>query len=386
MRGHIRQRGKRSWAIVLDLGRDSRGRRRQHWQTVRATKKDAERELTKLLHELDTGGYVEPHKLSVAEYLECWLADYVAHAVSPKTAERYTEIVRRHLVPALGGVPLTKLSPLLIQDYYSQALKCGRLDGSGGLSARSVLHNHRILRAALQQALRWQLTVRNVADAVNPPRPERPKIRILDTDELAGLMAVAERSSLRRPIFVALTTGMRRGELLALRWSAVDLERRIVSVNEALKQTKNGIRFKAPKSGRGRRTIDLLRITAEILREHRLEQTEHRLSVGAVYEDNDLIFARPDGTPWPPDKFSCAFAALMRRRGFKGLRFHDLRHTHASQLLKEGVHPKVVSERLGHASVAFTLDTYSHVLPGIQKEAAERIDRAVRTALARDES
>ena len=225
MKGHIRKRGERSWAVVLDVGRDAEGKRRQKWHRVSGTKKDAQRELNRLLFELDEGIYIEPAKLSVGDYLERWLDDYAANNVARKTLERYTEIIRDHLKPAIGHVMLPKLQPLHIQSYYSKALSEGRKDGKGGLSAQTVLHHHRVLRGALKQAMRWQMLARNPADAVEPPRPERQQMKALDEAETVYLLEAAKNSRLYRPIFLAVTTGMRRGEILAVRWSAIDLDK-----------------------------------------------------------------------------------------------------------------------------------------------------------------
>ena len=388
MRGHIRRRGKRSWAVVLEMGREATGRRRQKWHSVRGTKADAERELARLIHELNTGGYVAPNRLKLSEYLEQWLQDYAKPNVSPKTFERYSDIVRGHLAPALGNLLLTRLQPLDIQHHYSQALTNGRRDGRGGLSKQSVLHHHRVLHAALKQAVRWQLLARNPADAVVPPRPEPRAMRALDENDTIRLLQRSRRSRLHPVIFLAVTTGMRRGELAALRWASVDLDAGTLSVRESLEQTRDSLRVKQPKTASGRRTLDLPLLAIQELQRHRREQTEARLMLGPAFDDHNLVFPGPDGRPWPPDQITRAFSALVRRAGLAGLRFHDLRHTHATQLLRQGVHPKVVSERLGHATVSITLDLYSHVLPGIQKEAVEKIDVALRIAqasLSRDE-
>lgn len=385
MRGHIRRRGKASWAVVLDLGRDAEGRRRQKWHAIRGTKRDAERELSRLLHEFNTGGYVAPTRMNVGDYLERWLTDYAKTNVAPKTYERYADIVRSHLKPALGHRPLAKLLPLDIQGHYSKALIEGRRDGRGGLSPQTVLHHHRVLHVALKHAVRWQLLARNPTDAVEPPSPVQHKIRAFDEAETARLLTAAARSRLYRPILLAVTTGLRRGELLALRWDAVDLKRCVLSVREALEQTKAGLRFKQPKTAKGRRQVDLPGLAVTHLRQHRTDQVQRKLLLGPAYQENGLVFPEPDGRPWAPDKFTRAFHSLMRRAGFAGFRFHDLRHTHATQLLRQSIHPKVVSERLGHATVSITLDLYSHVLPGMQKEAAERVDAALRLAIANQE-
>jgi integrase len=381
MRGHIRQRSPKSWASVLDLGPDATGKRRQKWHTVRGGKKDAQRELARLLHEINTGAYVEPSRMTLSDYLDRWLDDYARPNVSAKTFERYEEIARLHLKPALGHHPLSKLQPLHIARYYSEALAYGRKDGRGGLSARSVLHHHRVLRAALHQAVKWLLLPRNPADAVEPPRPKHREMRALDEAATAKLLRSASDSRLSLPVLLAVTTGLRRGEILGLRWQDVDLHKSSLAVRQSLEQTRGGLAFKQPKTAKSRRVVALPALAVEALKQRKVEQATTRLALGPSYQDHDLVCPRDDGTPWPPDSFSSSFVGLVRRAGVPTIRFHDLRHTHATQLLRQGVHPKVVSERLGHATVGITLDVYSHVLPGMQAEAASRTDAALRAAL-----
>ncbi len=380
MKGHIKKRSQQSWSIWIDLGRDGNGRRRQKCITVRGRRKDAERELARIVNEIETGAFVEPSHMTVAIYLERWL-DHARNRVSPKTHERYAELSRTHITPGIGSYKLSQLKPLHIQEFYSHALEKGRKDGRGGLSPQTVVHIHRLLRASLQQAIRWQLLARNPADAVDPPRPPKTEMKALTEVETAALLRIAEESSLYLHILVAVVTGLRRGELLGLRWSDIDIGTGETSVQRTLEQTSEGLRFKEPKTQKASRTVMMPAIAVDALKAHKVHQAETRLMLGPAYEDNGLVFARDDGSPWPPDTLSTAFAALIRRSGFPHIRFHDLRHSHASQLLRQGVHPKVVSERLGHSSVKTTLDIYSHVVPGMQLDAAMGIDRAMRQAI-----
>jgi len=381
MKGHIRKRGKSSWAVVLYLGRDATGKERHKWHSVRGTRRDAQRELARLLHETNTGSYVEPARMSVSEFLDRWLADYAKPKVSPKTYERYQEMIDGHIRPTLGSYLLPKLGPLHVQTFYSWALAKGRKDGKGGLSAQSVVHFHRLLHKAFAQALKWQLLARNPIQAVEPPRAERQEMRALDEDETASLLNLLAESRLYMPTMLAVTTGLRRGEILGLHWSNVDLATGTIAVVQSLEQTKEGLRFKSPKTHRSRRSIALPAITVEALRSHRATQAEERLALGPIYDDRDLVCPRQGGAPWAPDAFSTAFAARVRRSALGRFRFHDLRHSHATHLLRAGVHPKIVSERLGHSTVGITLDTYSHVLPGIQEEAAQRLNESLSRAM-----
>jgi integrase len=384
MKGYLKKRCDSSWSIVLYLGRDPvTGQKRYKWHTVSGNKKKAESELARLLHELDTGVYVEPGKLTLKEYLERWLTDYAKLKVGAKTFERYEAIVTQHLIPALGALPLSKLQPLHIQAVYSKALQDGgRKDGrEGGLSARTVLHHHRVLSQALKQAVRWQLVARNVADSVEPPRPEVHEVNALDEARTAWLLDAAEGTRLRIPILLAITTGMRRGEILAVRWQDVDFAAGVIHVRRSLNETKAGVTFKEPKSRRGRRPITLPCLAIEMLEKHREAQAAVKNALGTDYQVNNLICCRDDGSLWRPSAFTSSYRALLKRRNIGNVRFHDLRHSHVSQLLRSGVNMKVISERLGHSRVGFTLDVYSHLLPGMQEEAASKIDAGLRAAL-----
>jgi len=280
-------------------------------------------------------------------------------------------------------LPLVKLQPLHIQGAYSKALlDGGRKDGrKGGLSAQTVLHHHRVLREALKQAVRWQLVPRNAADAVEPPRPEYHEANALEESRTAWLLDAAEGTRLHIPILLAITTGMRRGEILAICWTDIDLDTGIARVRRSLQETKAGVTVKEPKSRHGRRPISLPSLAVEMLRTHRDAQQKVKATLGRDYQDNDLVCCRDDGSIWPPSAFTSAYRDLLRRRQIANVRFHDLRHSHVSQLLRSGVSAKVISERLGHSKVGFTLDVYSHLLPGMQEEAASKVDTRLRAAL-----
>ncbi len=383
MRGSIKQRGKGVWRLVFDLERDHTGRRRQKVVTFKGNRSDAEAELTQQLAKAKNGGLVEPNNLTVAEYLARWI-EHVATRTSAKTQERYEEIVRLGLVPHLGAIKLSKLRPIDIQGFYAEALKSGHMQRAGGLSARTVLHYHRILSQALKQAVKWQLLPRNPAEAVDPPKPEHREMIALDEDQTATLIDRVKGNAVYVPVLLAVTTGLRRGEVLAFRWCDVDLDRAALTVTRTLEKTREGgLRFKQPKTRKSRRTISLPSIAVGALRKHRVEQAELYLSLGVGWDDDGLVCARPDGGPINPNTLTSGFASFVRKTDIPRVRFHDLRHTHATQLLKEGVHPKVAQERLGHATIAVTLDLYSHVMPGMQEDAALRVDRALKAALGK---
>ena len=382
MRGHIRPRGQGSWELKYDLGTDPlTGKRRTRFKTVHGTKRDAQTELTRLLNDKNQGTYIEPSKLTLSKFLEQWLEDYAKPHTAPTTYERWEEIVNKHLSPALGVIPLKDLSPLHIQGYYADALANGRRNGKGGLSAQTVKHHHRLLYQALKQAVSWRILAQNPAAAVNSPKPEAKEIQFLSKAELATLIKAAKGTRLYAPVMTAATTGLRRGELLALRWQDIDLDRGILTVNQSLEQTKAGLRFKPPKTKKGRRSITLPGITLETLRDHKAAQLRERMAMGLGRDADDMVFARHDGSWINPRNFSKEFSRLVKRSEVNPVSLHGLRHTHISHLLMDGVHVKVVSERAGHAAVSVTLDRYSHVIPNMQEDAAIIVDEGLREAL-----
>jgi len=305
---------------------------------------------------------LEPSKTTVAQFLDRWLDD-VKSRVSPRTHERYSEIVRKNITPALGGIVLAKLRPAQIAGAYSEALTSGRRDGKGGLAPTTVVYMHRLIKQALSQAVRWELLSRNVADAVDPPKIERAALTTYDMLQTAELLEALHGTRLRLPVLLGVMCGLRRGEIIALRWNNIDLAAGKMSVVESAEQTAAGVRYKSPKSGRGR-TLALSATVVSELRQHRLNQAEELLRLGVRQTNATFVYTRQDGAPMQPRSLSQMWAAFATH--LPRIRFHDLRHAHATHMLSAGVHPKVASERLGHSKVGITLDLYSHVLPGMQ--------------------
>jgi integrase len=380
MRGSIVKRSKDSWTVILNLGRDpATGKRKQQWVTVRGTKRDAERKLAELQHQLDTGSFIKPSKLTVAEHLRDWIRDYAAMTVRPRTFEGYSMIVEKHLIPSLGGIVLSQLQPSSIQEYYAKALKDGRSDGKGGLSARTVKHHHRVLSEALAYGVRMSRIFRNVAQAVMPPRPVNQEMNTLDEAEMDDLLEAAKGTPYYHLFHLALYTGLRRSELLGLRWKDVDLYLANLSVTQVMHRLQGGqVVFLEPKTAKSRRQVSLTPDSAIALREHYEQQKQERGAIGILLNGDSLVFSRLDGTPLPPITVNHAFIRIMKKAGLEGIRMHDLRHTHATLMMKQGVNPKIVQERLGHSSFAVTMDVYSHVVPGLQEAAALGFDQGVR--------
>ena len=377
MKGSIRQRSKGSWEIFYDMGADPvTGRRRQKSQTVKGTKRDAQRILREVLLSLEQGSYVKPTKITVGEWLSQWLKDYVSMNTTDRTQEHYSSTVKCHLMPSLGKIILADLQPQHIQSYYADKLSKGRADGKGGLSARSVVYHHRILSKALNYGVKMGVVVRNVADAVQPPRVKRVTMNTLSTEEVARFFEAAKETNYYVYFATLLYTGLRRGELLALRWRNLDLVKATLTVVETAYKLGNGdYIIKEPKTAHSRRTVSLPFSLVKLLKVYRIDQELLRIQLGVSLNADDFVFIRPDGSPINPSAVSLAFGRIIKKAGLKAIRIHDLRHTHASLMLKAGVNPKVVSERLGHANISITLDIYSHVLPGMQEAAAEKFDK-----------
>lgn len=379
MKGSIRERSPGHWAIILDQRDPSTGKRRRKWHSFKGTKREAQIECSRLITSLSGGSYIEPNKVTVSAFLDRWL-DHIKQHVSPKTHERYSGLVKQNITPALGAVILGKLKPAQISEAYTKALAGGRKDDkAGGLAPRTVGHMHRVLKQALGQAVRWEIIVRNPADAVDPPKVEWKPVQTYDLPQTVQVLAAVRGSTLHIPVVLAALCGLRRGETLALRWRNVDLNAGQLSVVESLEQTAEGLRFKSPKSGKGR-TVALSATVVEELRAQRAKRAEELLKLGKGLADDDLVVAHADGSMVTPIYVSQQWARAIKATKLAHLRFHDLRHAHATHMLSNGVHPKVASERLGHSKVGITLDLYSHVIPGMQEDAAATVDAALRAA------
>jgi integrase len=388
MRGTIEKLPSGSWRITLSLGKDpSTGKYRRSRHTVEGTKKDAERERTRLLREYDTGGYVEPMKTTVAEYLERWLKEYVATRIDkPRTRRSYQMIVRGHLIPAIGHVKLARLTQQTIQAYYATALASGRIDGQGKptgepLSSTTIARHHAVLHNALEYAVKLGYIGRNVADQTTAPRPNRIDIQTWTADEVRRFLDVARGNRYYALYLAAIVTGTRQGELFGLRWDDIDLDAGLAIIRQTLEKAGRVPVFGTPKTKTSRRTLVLPDVLVTALRSWKARQNQERLLLGPEYRDYGLIFTSPGGGPiFARNLTGRDFARLTAAAGVPVIRWHDLRHTTATLLLGAGTHMKIVSEMLGHSGVQITMDTYSHVSAGMQKTAAEELGRLVSVA------
>jgi integrase len=332
------------------------------------TKEEARAKKRRAMADADRGLVFDAGTLTFQEYLTRWLANSVRDTVRSTTYERYEQITRKHIVPEVGRVKLKALTPAHVRGLYRKKLEAG-------LSPRSVQYVHVTLHKALKQAVRDGLVPRNATEAVKPPQVRREEIRPLTPEQVRMLFGAAKGDRLEALYVMAVTTGLRQGELLGLKWDDVEVEAGTLQVRRTLTTAKGGPVLSAPKTKASRRTVKLSQTALEALRSHLERQLDEIDRVGSLWCENGLIFASEVGEPLDRrDITTHRFKPLLRRSGLPKIRFHDLRHTCATLLLSKNVNPKVVSEMLGHASIAITLDTYSHVLPNMQESAARAME------------
>jgi integrase len=372
MRGSVIRRG-RKWAVVIDVGRDpATGKRVRRWHSGFATRKEAERAARDLLLRVENGTYVDgAHgRRTVAEFLvDEWLPAKRA-TVKATTLASYRLHVNAYVVPRLGALRLSSLRAPQLNAFYADLLEGGRKNGAGALSPKTIRNIHGTLHKALDDAVRWGRIARNPAAQADPPKAVSPEMRIWTAEQLRGFLDHVQGDRLVAAWYLLATTGMRRGELLGLRWLDVDLDAGFLSVRQTRVSVDYEVAVGTPKTERATRTIALDSSTVAVLREHRTRQLEERLAWGPAWTDTGLVFTREDGTEIHPQRLSGWFRRLAASSGLPPIRLHDVRHSYATALIKAGQPIKVVSQRIGHASPTITMAIYQHVLPSDDVEAA----------------
>jgi integrase len=340
---------------------------------VKGAKRDAERRLSELLNQLDSGTLVKPRKITVGEYLQQWLADYAGLHCSPKTIESYRQIIKSHLVPELGNIRLVDLEARHLQSLFAKKR-------DSGLSARTVRYLYSLMSQVLRYAVKQGILSRNVAQNSEPPKVERRELSTIRPEQIGIFLEAAKETPYYALFYLLLHTGLRRGEALALKWKNVDMGlaslgvQAYLSVTQSLGKVAGETYIREPKTSSGKRRVALPPSLTLVLQQHKASQQELFALLGKALTDEDYVFCREDGTPLDPSTVSHAFARVLREAGLPPMPLHGLRHSHATLLLQAGTHPRVVMERLGHSSIRVTLDTYSHVVGGLQESAAQRFD------------
>lgn len=382
-RGSIRNRGKNTWNISVALGKDpATGIYKRKWETVHGTRREAEKRLAELLVELDRGTLSVSPKMTVATYLEQWLHDYVKPNLSATTYDRYRIVVQHQIVPYIGTLQLDKLKPAHLAHLLARLNEAPRSDGKPGTLATGTLQKvMTVLQSALRSAVKWQLISSNPATKIDKPSGTSPEMRAFTVEQAAAFLQAAKNADPQWHAFftVAITTGLRLGELLGLRWSDLDLTHHMLRVAQTVQYPRGqGWIVKPPKTAMSRRQVVLGPDVTAILTTQKAGQNERRLLLGAEWHDHDLVFTSRYGEPLRKKAIYMAFERICALAGVPRIRIHDLRHTSATIMLVAGVHPKIVSERLGHSDISTTLKIYSHLTATLQQAAAETIDTLLR--------
>lgn len=355
MRGHIVQRSKGSWSISIFLGKDPiTNRKKYKWYTVRGTKKEAEKFLIEKLNEIEKGIVVDCKKMTVQEYFCFWYEKCCVTKLSITTYESYKRNIDKYIIPYLGSIRLSNLLPLQLQSFYNMLLKT--------LSNTTIIYIHRIIHKALNQAVKWDLIVRNVADKVELPKKEKYQAKVLNYKDITKLIEAVKNTYIYIPVMIAISTGMRRGEILGLTWDNIDLEKKTIDVVQAIYPTKNGLEVLPPKTKTSIRRITLPPTLVEILKEYKIKAK------------GDFVCTLDDGKIISPSSLNHKFKQILQDNNLPSIRFHDLRHSHASLLLSQGVQAKFISERLGHSNINITMDLYSHMYEESSRDVARNIE------------
>lgn len=370
MTGNIRKRITSkgvSYQLVLEKGIDARGKRQREYFTY-PTKKEAEKAKSEKLDQLNKGTYIQPTKITIKNLLDEWVEVYVKPQLAPSTLRGYLVNINNHIIPYIGNILLQQLTPINVQEMYTKLEK-------KKLSPRSIKYVHTTLREALQYAFKMQMIPRNVCDFVSTPKQIKYKAQVYDQEEVKQLLTLCQNTNMEVPITLAVGIGLRRGEVLGLKWSDVDFKNGYLTVQTNLVSIKGKLIFSTPKTSAGNRTIAIPEYIIILLKKHKLEQSKNRFALGNSYNNHDLVCCKEDGNPINPSNFSQKFNRFLSKTNLKHIRFHDLRHTCATLMLTYGIPAKVASQRLGHSNISITLDTYSHVLNEVEQQVATTFDK-----------
>ncbi|OEG00055.1 hypothetical protein BHF71_06775 [Vulcanibacillus modesticaldus] len=363
MKGHVRKRGNK-WVFVLDVGIKPDGSRDRKWFSGYNTKKEAEKAMAEKIAEINRGEYVAPIKTKFKDYMTEWLD---SKQVKKRTLETYTWLVEKHIIPTLGNIELQKLNAMHIDKLLNKLRK------EKALSDGNIQKIYTLINDALNKAVKYGLLQKNVASYVDKPKASKPEIKVWDQKEVNKFLKIAKQDRSYIVFLLALATGMRQSEILGLQWDNVDFENGLIYVKQQIERGTHN--FTSLKTKAAYRNISIDEDTIAALRRHKVLITEEKLKAGPAYTDMNLVAPTSLGTPYLHSNITKIFNRLIKEAGVEKIKFHGLRHTHATLLLLAGVNPKTVAERLSHADFRITLDIYSHLLPNIQKDTAIKIGK-----------
>lgn len=394
-RGSVREMGEGRFRIAIYLGVDANGKRKYYYETIHCSnKKEAQKYLTQKLNEIDNGTFIKPANMTLREYLDEWEENTLKSRVRPKTYKSYKQLIELYIKPHLGNFKIKDINPLLIQNMYAAMI-------TKGLSPRTVRYTHTVLKNALNQAIKWQIIKTNPCDNVDLPKQARKEMKVLTPEQAKKFLEACAYNRFGVLFELLLTSGMRPEEALGLKWEDVDFKNNRIHIKRVLTRTKEGWNLEEPKTSKSRRTIPLPKEVMKNLKEHKRNQAEEKLKAKEtlnydkdnekfkveelkeklndpkIYVDYEFVFATQNGSPLEERNVSRYFKDILKKENLPDIRLYDLRHTCATLLLAAGENPKVVSERLGHASITLTLDTYSHVLPDMQKQATDKLEKTL---------
>jgi integrase len=378
IRSYQTKKEGKMWLYELEIGKDENGKRKKKKKLGFKTKKEAKESLVKAEVEMQEGMYIKQEK-SFGEVLDFWLENYARQNTKPKTYSGYESMIRNHIKPKLGRKKIKELTPADLQKYYNFKLINPIPPKNKPLSSQSVKHHHKLISKVLNDAVCWQFVSRNVADGAKAPSPQKVEMKTYDAHEIDLLLKAAEKSTMYYPLIAtAVLTGMRRSELLGLRWKDVDFENKKLYVIQTITEVNGKYHFNTTtKNGVGR-SITMTKSLYELLKKNKADFNVIKLQLGQAYNPHDLVFCNSNGNIITPSELTRHYKRAIKIAGLPDIRFHDLRHSHATIMLKQNVNAKIVSERLGHSTIGITLDTYSHVLPDMQKEAADQLEKVIK--------
>lgn len=372
MKGHIAKKNLKkgtTYYPVTCIGYDKNKKPKYKWWNGYKTKREAQKFLNQKLAELDKVAYTEESNQKIKDYIEKWLS-YKIGQIRPGTYRKYEWLINRHVIPSIGHIDMSSLDITTIRDFYLSLQQ-----GENPLSKRSIQHCHLILKQAFKQAVKSGILGKNIFDAVDAPKPTRVEFQTWSESDVQKFLKASRTSPYYTFFALAIFTGMRMGEILALRWQDCSLTEGFLQVRRTYSYTGKGYKIEEPKTQKGNRRIAISDTVVSLLEEHKNLQIKQRDKIASIWQENDLVICTSLGTPFLQSNLRKHFKLLCKSSGVPSIRIHDLRHTHASLLLMQGTHPKIVQERLGHADIQTTLNTYSHVLPGLQEEAIKRFDK-----------